>query len=74
MLREQGHFWSSRPAAIMLFAAIVDPAIIAALAIAGVLMTPISPEILGILLVATIAYAPALDFVKVMVFGRLPVD
>jgi len=74
VLREQGHLWSSRPAAIMLFASIVDLAIIAALAIAGVLMTPIAPEILGILLIATIVYALALDFVKVMVLGRLRID
>ena len=58
----------------MLFASIVDLAIIAALAIAGVLMMPIAPEILGILLIATIAYALALDFVKVIVLGRLRID
>ena len=33
-------------------------------AIAGMLMTPISPAILGILLIATIAYGFVLDFVK----------
>jgi hypothetical protein len=74
VLREQGHFWSSRPAAIMLAATMVDLAIVACLAIAGLLMTPIAPAILGALLAATLTYGLALDFVKVAVFDRLRID
>jgi H+-transporting ATPase len=74
VLREQGHFWSSRPAAIMLLASSADVTIVASLAIAGLLMTPLPPEIVGILLIATLAFALALDFVKIAVFSRLRID
>jgi H+-transporting ATPase len=74
VLRERGHFWSSRPAAIMLVTSIADLTIIAGLAIGGLLMTPISPTILGGLLSATLTYGIALDFVKVAVFDRLRID
>jgi H+-transporting ATPase len=74
VLREQGHFWSSRPAAIMLLASSADLAIVASLAISGLLMTPLSPEIVGILAIATLAFALALDFVKIAVFSRLRID
>ena len=47
---------------------------VAALAICGVLMTPIAPAILGALLAATLAYGLALDFVKVAVLTRLRID
>jgi H+-transporting ATPase len=74
VLREQGHLWGSRPAAIMLFASIAVLAVVAALAIGGVLMTPIAPAILGALLAATLAYGLALDCVKVAVLARLRID
>jgi H+-transporting ATPase len=74
VLREQGHLWNSRPAAIMLSASAVGLTIVAFLAIAGVLMTPIVPAIVGILLMATLVYGLALDLVKVAVFARLRID
>jgi H+-transporting ATPase len=74
VLREQGHFWGSRPAAIMLFASIAALAIVATLGIVGLLMAPIAPAILGALLAATLAYGVALDFVKVSVLDRLRID
>ena len=74
VLREQGHFWNSRPAAIMLFASAFGLMIVAFLAIAGVLMTPIVPVIVGILLMATLVHGLALDLVKVAVFARLRID
>jgi H+-transporting ATPase len=74
VLREQGHFWSSRPAAIMLLASSADLAIVASLAIAGLLMTPLSPAIVGILLITTLAFALTLDFIKITVFSRLRID
>ena len=74
VLREQGHFWNSRPAAIMLFASAFGLMIVAFLAIAGVLMTPIVPVIVGILLMATFVHGLALDLVKVAVFARLRID
>ena len=64
VLREQSHFWSSRPASIMLLASSADVAIVASFAIGGVLMTPLPPTIVGILLITTLAFGLALDFVK----------
>jgi hypothetical protein len=58
----------------MLFASIAVLALVAALAIGGVLMTPIAPAILGALLAATLAYGLALDFIKVAVLARLRID
>ena len=74
VLREQGPFWRSRPAAIMLVASAVALMIVAFLAIAGLLMTPIAPPILGMLLMATLVYGLASDFVKVAVFACLRID
>ena len=74
VLREHGHFWSSRPASVMLFASLADVAIVASLAIGGVLMTPLPPAIVGILVIATLVFALALDFVKIAVFYRLRID
>jgi H+-transporting ATPase len=74
VLREQGHFWGSRPATIMLIATTLALAIVACLAIAGLLMTPIAPSILGAVFAATLAYGVALDLVKVAVFKRLRID
>jgi H+-transporting ATPase len=74
VLRERGHFWSSRPAAVMLFASSADVAIVAYLAIMGVLMTPLAPTVVAMLFIATLAFAFALDTVKLAVFASLPID
>jgi H+-transporting ATPase len=54
VLREHGHFWSSRPATIMLLASSADVAIVASFGIGGVLMTPLPPTTVGILLITTL--------------------
>ena len=74
VLRERGHFWSSRPAAIMLFASSADVIIVTSLALGGVLMAPLPPAFIGFLFVATLAFAFALDFVKVTVLSHLKID
>jgi H+-transporting ATPase len=74
VLRERGPFWSSRPAAIMLFASSADVTVVASLAIGGILMAPLPPPIIGLLFVATLAFAFALDVVKMIVFSRLRID
>ena len=74
VLREQGHLWNSRPAAIMLSASAAALSIVAFLATAGLLMVPILPAVVGILLLATLVYGLALDFVKVAVVARLRID
>jgi H+-transporting ATPase len=74
VLREHGHFWSSRPASIMLLASSADIAVIASLAITGLLMAPLSPAIVGMLLIVTLAFGLALDFIKIIVFSHLRID
>ena len=74
VLRERGPLWSSRPAPIMLLASAADMAIVTTLAIGGVLMTPLPPPIIGMLFVATLAFALSMDVVKRGVLSRLPID
>jgi H+-transporting ATPase len=74
VLREQGHLWNSRPAAIMLFASAAGLIFVAVLAIDGMLMAPIMPAIVGLLLAVTLLYGLALDLVKVAVLARLRID
>jgi H+-transporting ATPase len=74
VLRERGPFWSSRPAAVMLFASSADVTVVASLAIGGILMAPLPPPIIGLLFVATLVFAFALDFVKMTVFSHLRID
>jgi H+-transporting ATPase len=74
VLREQGHFWSSRPASIMLLASSANVALVSFLAIGGVMMSPLPAAIVGILLVTTLAFALAMDCVKMIVFSHLRID
>jgi H+-transporting ATPase len=74
VLREQGHLWNSRPAAIMLSASAAGLTIVTFLAIAGLMMVPILPGVIGILAIATLVYGLALDFLKVAVVARLRID
>ena len=74
VLRERGHFRRSRLASVMLFASSTDVTIVASLAIGGDAMAPLPPAIIGLLFVATLAFAFALDFVKVTVFSCLSID
>ncbi len=74
VLREQGHLWNSRPAAIMLSASAAGLAVVAFLATAGLLMVPIPLAVVGILLLATLVHGLALDFLKVAVVARLRID
>ena len=48
--------------------------LVASLAIGGLLMTPLPPAFVGMLLIATLAFALILDFVKIGVFSRLRID
>jgi H+-transporting ATPase len=58
----------------MLLASLADVTVVASLAIGGLLMTPLSPAIIGVLLIATLAFALSLDFIKILVFSRLRID
>jgi H+-transporting ATPase len=74
VVRERGRMWRSRPVLLMMLFSLADIAIVSAFAISGTLMPPVPITIVIMLLVATSAFAVALDQVKVMVFARCPID
>lgn len=74
VLRERGRMWKSRPSVVMMSFSLADIAIVAALAINGVLMAPLPVALVAGLLGAAALFALALDQVKVVLFRYLPVD
>lgn len=74
VLREKGPLWSSRPAPIMLLASLADVGLVAALVLSGTLVSPLSPMLVGLLGVATVGFALAMDGLKWLVFSRLDID
>ena len=74
VLRERDYLWRTRPAAVMIYASLANLTIVTALAIAGVLMSPLAPSVVAILFGATLAFTFALDGVKRMVLARLRID
>ena len=74
VLRTKGPFWRSRPASVMLLASLANVVFIPALALGGVLMSPLSPRILGMLALATVGFALMMDLLKRLVFSWLDVD
>jgi H+-transporting ATPase len=74
VLRTKRPFWKSRPAGVMLLASLANVSLVAALAVGGVLMSPLSPAILGMLALATVGFALVMDLLKQLVFSRLDID
>jgi H+-transporting ATPase len=70
VVRERRHFWHSRPSAWLLAATAADIALVAFLAIKGILMAPVAPALLAGLAAAVAAMLLGLDFLKVHVFRR----
>lgn len=68
LVRERGHFWRSRPSRWMLLSSVGDIAAVSILAVTGFLMRPLSPAIVGTLLVAVVVYLSVVDFLKVWIF------
>ncbi len=67
LVRERSHFWHSAPSGWMLAASIGDIVAVSALAIGGILMAPLKPQVVALVLGSTMVYLCALDFVKVAV-------
>ncbi len=65
LVRERSHFWHSAPSCWMLLASIGDIVVVSAIAMGGILMAPLEPEVVGLVLGSCIVYLCALDFVKV---------
>jgi H+-transporting ATPase len=74
VLRTHGHFWSSRPAPIMILASFTDLLLVAAVAAIGVLMTPLPIGVIAMLAASTLLFTLAMDFLKLAVFARLRID
>ncbi len=71
LVRERGHFWKSRPSGWMLLASAIDIAAICAMAVKGVLMTPVPAPVVGAALGVCALFLAGLDFVKVPALRRM---
>jgi H+-transporting ATPase len=71
VVRDRRRIWSSMPSHWVLLSSIADVSIITCLAAAGYLMAPLPLKVIAGILGATVAFAFALDVVKVAVFARL---
>lgn len=71
LVRERHHFWNSAPSLWMIISSVVDVCVVSLLAIDGILMVPIGAEIVGIVLIVSVAYVVVLDFLKVVALRRL---
>jgi H+-transporting ATPase len=68
LVRERRHFWQSRPGRALLMSTLGDLLVIGFMASRGILMTPLPLSVLGLMLVAIVAYSVLLDFYKIAVF------
>jgi len=68
LVRERRHFWHSRPGRWLVLASVLDIALVSVLATHGILMTAISPALVGGLLVVVVLYLVAVDFLKIHLF------
>jgi H+-transporting ATPase len=71
--RERRRLWSSRPSFWLIVSSVADILIASILAVGGIAMSPLPTSVVIGTLGAAIAFAFALDFVKVPVFRRLKI-
>jgi H+-transporting ATPase len=74
VLRERRQMWSSRPSNWILASSVVDIAIVAALALSGTLMEPLSWRVLAAVFVAAAGFALILDRIKLPVTAVFKVE
>ena len=72
--RERRHLWSSHPSVWLFISSVVDLAIAATLAIAGIAMKPLPAWVVAAVFAAACVFALALDLVKVPVLRRLSIN
>lgn len=70
LVRERQHFWNSWPSKWLLTASVLDIAVVSIMASQGILMSAISPVLIGGLLLVALVYLLLLDFVKIRIFRR----
>ena len=68
MIRERGHFWSSRPGKYLLIASVGDILVITAMSSAGILVTAIPLLYVGIVLLITFISMALIDPLKNAIF------
>ena len=68
VVRERRALWASQPSGLFLLASAVDLAIVAVLAIRGILMAPLPAHVVGGVFVAASFFALILDRVKLVLF------
>jgi H+-transporting ATPase len=71
LVRERRHFWQSWPSTWLLLASALDLVIVIILASQGILMTAVSPALIGGVLAVSLLYLVMLDFVKIRIFRRI---
>jgi H+-transporting ATPase len=72
-LRQRRHLWGMRPSVWLVASSVADISIASILAVAGIAMTPLSSLVIAGVLGAALAFAFALDAVKVPLFARLKI-
>jgi H+-transporting ATPase len=72
--RERGRIGSTLPSRWLVLSSLIDLSIASTLAIGGIAMAPLSPLVVGGILLAAAVFAFALDFAKVPVFRRLEIS
>jgi H+-transporting ATPase len=70
VVRERGHFWSSLPGRSLLVASLCDLLVVSGLAALGILMTPVSPLLIGLPFALAFVFMLLLDQVKLWVMPR----
>jgi H+-transporting ATPase len=70
VVRERNHFWQSRPVNWLVAATVVDVIAVSALAVGGVLMTPLAIGYVAVVLAVAIVFMFAMDPVKVAALRR----
>ncbi|MHB0986892.1 MAG: plasma-membrane proton-efflux P-type ATPase [Sulfuricella sp.] len=70
LVRERRHFWQSRPSRWLIFATVLDLAVVCVMASRGILMAAISPVLIAGLLVLALTFLVMMDFIKIRIFRR----
>lgn len=64
VVRERGHFWSSLPGRTLLVASLCNLLVVSGLAALGILMTHVSPLLIGVTFALALTFMLLLDLVK----------
>jgi H+-transporting ATPase len=73
-IRERRHLWSSRPSLWLTASSVADVLIASIMAVGGIAMAPLPVLVVAGPLAAAVAFALALDFVKVPIFRHLKIN